>query len=368
MVGCSLAFHLALAGRRVIVVDGGRIGQGTTAVCAGGIRAQFSTEVNIRIGMEAKRMLSRFVAETGQTADFRQVGYLFLLSTEEERARFGEAVRLQRRLGMEDVTELTPADARSMVPGLNTDDLLGATFCPSDGLAGPHEVTFGFANAARRYGCVIVEDRPATAMLVSGRAVQGFRTADDEIECAVTVICAGPWSAPVAALSGIEVPIEPSRRQLFVTEPFDGITRSSPMTIDFHTSFYFHPEGDGVLFGMSDRTVTPGYDTTVDWSLLDRISLVAERRWPPLLDARVKTAWAGLYENTPDYQPLVGPLAAAPGLWIAAGFSGHGFMMAPVVGRWLGGWIVDGSRPPELTAFAPDRFDTGDRQAERNVV
>jgi glycine/D-amino acid oxidase-like deaminating enzyme len=367
-MGCSLAFYLARAGRRVIVLDGGRIGQGTTAVCAGGIRAQFSTEVNIRIGMEAKRVLSRFVAETGQTADFRQVGYLFLLSTDEERSRFGEAVRLQRRLGLQDVIELSPAAARSMVPGLITDDVLGATFCPSDGLAGPNEVTFGFANAARRQGAVFLEDRPVVAVLAAGDTVHGFATADDEIACAATVICAGPWSAPVAALAGVDVPIEPSRRQLFVTEPFDRITRACPMTIDFHTSFYFHPEGEGVLFGMSERTVAPGFDTMVDWSLLERISEVAQRRWPPLLDARVKTAWAGLYENTPDFQPLVGPLAGAPGLWIAAGFSGHGFMMAPVVGRWLAGWIAGGVLPTELAAFAPNRFDTGEVVAERNVV
>ena len=138
-----------------MVVDRGRIGQGATAACAGGIRAQFSTEINIRIGIEAKRLLARFVEETGQTADFRPVGYLFLLTTDEERLRFREAVELQRRCGLDDVVELTPADAQAMVPGLVTGDLSGATFCPSDGLAGPNEVTYGFANGARRQGGVI---------------------------------------------------------------------------------------------------------------------------------------------------------------------------------------------------------------------
>src|SRR6202022_73481 len=144
-MGCSLAYHLARAGRKVVVVDRGRIGQGATAACAGGIRAQFSTEVNIRIGMEAKRVLANFVEETGQTADFRQVGYLFLLTTDDERQRFADNVRLQRRLGLEDVAELAPSAARAMVAGLQTDDLSGATFCPSDGLAGPNEVTYGYA-------------------------------------------------------------------------------------------------------------------------------------------------------------------------------------------------------------------------------
>jgi sarcosine oxidase subunit beta len=366
-MGCSLAFYLSRAGRRVIVVDRGRIGQGATAACAGGIRAQFSTEINIRIGMEAKRVLAGFVQETGQTADFRPVGYLFLLTTDDERRHFQTAVQLQQRLGMQDVVELEPAEARTLVPGLQTDDLCGATFCPSDGLAGPNEVTYGFANAARRQGTVILEDTPVEAFLTSGGTVTGLRTAADEIACAQTVICAGPWSAPVGAMLGLRLPIVPSRRQVFVTEPFTGIRRNSPMTIDFHTSFYFHPEGEGVLFGMSDPTTPPGDDTRVDWSFLDRITAVAQRRWPPLLDASVKTAWAGLYENTPDFQPLIGPLQ--PGLWIAGGFSGHGFMMAPVAGRWLADWIAGGTPSIDLGAFAPDRFATGASiEPERNVV
>src|ERR1700737_431247 len=149
-MGCSLAYHLARAGKKVVVIDRGRIGQGATAACAGGIRAQFSTEVNIRIGMEAKRVLAHFVDETDQTADFRPVGYLFLLTTDEERQRFSKNVRLQRRLGMEDVVELTPAEAGAMVPGLRTDDLTGATFCPSDGLAGPTGGPYVYARARAR--------------------------------------------------------------------------------------------------------------------------------------------------------------------------------------------------------------------------
>jgi sarcosine oxidase, subunit beta len=366
-MGCSLAFYLARAGRSVTVVDRGRIGQGATAACAGGIRAQFSTEINIRIGMEAKRLLARFADETGQTADFRTVGYLFLLTTEDERARFHDAVGRQRECGVDDVVELSPADAQAMVPGLRTGDLSGATFCPSDGLAGPNEVTYGYANAARRHGAVIHEDMEVTAFLGNGDRVEGIRTAAGEIEGVQTVICAGPWSAPIGAILGLRLPIEPSRRQVFVTEPFAGIQRTSPMTIDFHTSFYFHPEGDGVLFGMTDPATPVGDDPRVDWAFLDQITPVAQRRWPPLLEARVKTAWAGLYENTPDFQPLIGPLQ--PGLWVAAGFSGHGFMMAPVVGRWLASWMVGGAPPTDLGAFAPSRFAAGATgEPERNVV
>src|SRR5260370_37746935 len=149
-MGCSLAFYLSRAGRRVVVIDRGRIGQGATAACAGGIRAQFSTETNIRIGMEAKRLLARFVEETGQTADFRPVGYLFLVTTAEERSRFHDALELQRACGLVEVVELEPAEARAMVPGLETADLCGATFWPRSGLAGPNGVTYRWHKATDR--------------------------------------------------------------------------------------------------------------------------------------------------------------------------------------------------------------------------
>ncbi len=368
-MGCSLAFHLARAGARsVLVLERGAVGHGATAACAGGVRAQFSTEINIRIGMEAKQVLAEFARETGQSADFKPVGYLFLLTTEQERSRFAESVRLQRRCGVDDVRELTAAQAQAMVPGLVTADLSGATFCPSDGLAGPHEVTQGYAQAARRLGVHIVEQTPVEGFLRRGQAVEGVRTPVGEVRSERTVICAGPWAALVAALGGVDVPIVPSRRHVFVTDALAAIRRGMPMTIDFHTSFYFHPEGDGALFGMSDPVEPAGFGTVVDWGFLDRVSAVAARRWPPLLDARVKTAWAGLYELTPDSQPLVGPFAGTPGLWIGAGFSGHGFMMAPVVGRWLADWMLGDGPPVEMGVFDPGRFASGRSEPERNVV
>ncbi len=369
VIGCSLAFHLAqLRAGPIVVLDRGTIGQGATAACAGGVRAQFSTEINIRMGLEAKRMLERFPAEVGRSADFRRVGYLFLLVTDDEYLFFRENLRLQRRLGVDDVRELTPAEARGLVPGLQTGDLSGATFCPSDGLAGPNEVTYGYADAARRQGVRIIEDCPVTGFVWRERGVEGVRTAGGEVASRHTVICAGPWAGEVGRLGGLTIPVEPQRRQVFVTEPFAADRPEMPMTIDFHTSFYFHPEGDGVLFGMGDPHEPPGFSTAVDWGFLDRITGVAARRWPPLLEARVKTAWAGLYELTPDSQPLIGPLPDADGLWIAAGFSGHGFMMAPVVGKWLASWMVHGAPPVGLSVFAPERFEGGRLEPERAVV
>ncbi len=203
-MGCSLAFHLARMGQRqVVVLDRGDIGRGATLACAGGVRAQFSTEINIRIGMEAKRILRGFEKETGRPADYREIGYLFVLQTEEERKDFEGSVRLQHRLGVEDVRWLTPTEAGNLVSGLETSDLAGAVFCPSDGLAGPSEVTFGYADAARRLGVQIREDTPVTGFLRRGDAVEGVRTAAGELHSDQTVICAGPWAGQLGDLDGM---------------------------------------------------------------------------------------------------------------------------------------------------------------------
>lgn len=368
-MGCSLAFHLARMGLSdVVVLDRGGIGQGATLACAGGVRAQFSTEINIRIGIEAKRMLRAFEAETGRPADYRQIGYLFLLQTDEERADFESSMRLQRQLGVQDVRWLGPPEAAGLVAGLQVSDLTGAVLCPSDGLAGPSEVTFGYAEAARRLGVTIREDAQVTGFLMRGDRVEGVVSDGRELRSDRTVICAGPWAGQLGELAGMDIPVVPSKRHVFVSGAVPVISRHTPMTIDFHTSFYFHPEGEGVLFGMSDREQAAGFDVTVDWAFLDRIATVARHRWPPLLEAPVKKAWAGLYELTPDSQPLVGPLPDRPGTWIAAGFSGHGFMMAPVIGEWLADWMIRGRSPVDLAPFAPERFQSGQTVPERNVV
>ncbi len=369
VMGCSLAFHLARLGlRNIIVLDRSGIGQGATLACAGGVRAQFSTEINIRIGMEAKRMLRGFEKETGRPADYREIGYLFLLQTAGERKDFEGSVRLQHRLGVEDVRWLEPKEAATLVGGLEVSDLTGAVLCPSDGLAGPSEVTFGYADAARRLGVTIEENVAVTEFLMRGDRIEGVLTPNGELYSQRTVVCAGPWAGQVGELAGIDIPVVPSKRNVFVSGALPAITPRTPMTIDFHTSFYFHPEGEGVLFGMSDPEQPPGFDVTVDWAFLDRIAAVARHRWPRLLEAPVKTAWAGLYELTPDSQPLVGPLPNRPGAWIAAGFSGHGFMMAPVIGKWLAEWMIRGQAAVDLAAFAPDRFAVGRTEPERNVV
>jgi sarcosine oxidase, subunit beta len=367
VVGCSLAYHLAREGMAPLLLERGSLGEGSTARCAGGVRQQFATEVNVRVGMLSRRMLERFPEEIGATADLRQIGYLFLASSEEEARQFARNVEMQRRVGLDDVRLLTPRDARELVPELRVDDLHGASFCPSDGLAGPNEVTAGYAGAARRHGAVIVEGCEVTAILREGGRVRGVQARGVDVSSSIVVNCAGPHAAVVGRLAGVEIPVRPFRRHIFVTEPFS-LSRPVPMTVDFRTSFYFHPEGEGLLLGMSDPDEPTSFDTSVSWDFLEHLIEHATWRLPALERAEIHTGWAGLYEVSPDNQAIIGEWPDLPGLWLCCGFSGHGFMQAPAAGHLLAEAIL-GRRPEiDLQPFAPGRFGHGELLPEQAVI
>jgi len=180
--------------------------------------------------------------------------------------------------------------------------------------------------------------------------------------------CAGAWASKIGAMAGIDVPVEPYPRNIFVTDPVPEVSRQHPMTIDFATSLYFHPEGDGLLFGMGMRDEKPSFNTDVDWGVLDAMAEVIDRRAPRLATAGIQTAWAGLYEMTPDHQPILGPVDGLEGFWCACGFSGHGFQQAPAVGYLLAQWFSGEQPQVPLDIFAHRRFATGNVEPENNVV
>ena len=366
-VGCSLAYNLAARGQKnVLVLDRGAIGEGSTGRCAGGVRQQFSTEVNVRIGMLSRGILENFEAVTGKTADFKPIGYLFVASDEDVMASLRQNLAVQRAAGLPDVAEVDPGEIARLVPGLETGDLVGGTFCPSDGIAGPSEVCQGYAHAARQRGVRIIEGLEVSG-LVREKGNWRVATPRGEIRAERVVICAGAWSRPLGAMAGVEVPVAPFRRHIFVTKPFAGITRQTPMTVDARTTFYFHPEGDGVLLGMSDPAEPESFRTDVDWDFLDHMVQHATERFPSLDAAEIMTGWAGLYEVTPDHQALIGP-STAPGLWLACGFSGHGFMQAPAVGELCADMMLGREPAVDLHALRPSRFAEGDYAVERAVI
>jgi sarcosine oxidase subunit beta len=368
VMGCALAYQLAKRRVDVLLVERETLGSQSTGKCAGGVRQQFSMEANVKVQRLSVRMLQEFEQETGHAADFRQIGYLFLLTLPQQVEEFRANMEMWHRLGLTEARWVDADEAARMVPILNVDDVLGCTFCPSDGIASPADVTAGYADAARRHGARIEEGVEIAGVDVAGGRIRGVRTSRGDVATRVLFNCAGAWSPSIGLMAGLEIPILPYRRHIVATGPFPAVSRTNPMTVDFRTSFYFHPEGDGLLFGMSDRDEPPGFSTEVNWGFLDRVFEEAGRRAPALAEAGMKTAWAGLYETTPDQQAILGPSSEVEGFWCAAGFSGHGFMQAPAAGLLLSQMLLDHASEIDLTPFAMARFASGSLARERNVI
>jgi sarcosine oxidase subunit beta len=367
-VGCSVAYNLASGGmKKVVVLDRGNIGEGSTGRCAGGVRQQFSTEVNVRLGMLSVQILKGFEERLGRSADFRQIGYLFVASDEEAMADLRGNLEVQRRAGLMDSREVGVEEIAAMVPGLRVDDLRGGSFCPSDGIAGPSEMTQGYAHGARQLGVQILEGVEVVGLSIHAGQCR-VRTDRGEIRAGRVVCCAGAWSRAIGEMAGIAVPVAPYRRHIFVTKPFGAITRQTPMTVDYRTTFYFHPEGDGLLLGMTDPAEPESFRTDVDWDFLDHLVEHATQRFPALEDAEIMTGWAGLYEVTPDNQAIVGESADAPGLWLCCGFSGHGFMQAPAVGQICAEAITGDEPVVDISSLRPGRFAEGALLRESAVI
>jgi len=229
-------------------------------------------------------------------------------------------------------------------------------------------VTAGYASAARRHGARLKEGVAVTGVDVSGGRVQGVRTSQGDVATRMFFDCAGAWASSIGRMAGLEIPVLPYRRQIAVSGTFPDVPRTTPMTVDFQTSLYFHPEGDGVLIGMSDREEPPGYVTDVNWEFLEKTLEQAARRAPALANAGIKTTWAGLYEVTPDHQAILGPVPEVEGFWCAAGFSGHGFMQAPGAALLLTQLLLDKQSEIDISSFAFERFARGSLVKERNVI
>ena len=368
IMGCALAYQLAKRKVDVLLLERDTLGSQSTGKCAGGVRQQFSIEANVRLQRLSVRMLGSFKDETGHPADFRQIGYLFVFTQPQQVEDFRHNMDMWHRVGLTEARWVDPAEAAKMVPVLNVDDVLGCTFCPTDGIASPADVTSGYAAAARRLGARLKEGVEVTGIDVAAGRVQGVRTSAGDIATRMVINCAGPWAASIGRMAGLEIPVLPFRRHIAVTGPFPAVSRTAPMTVDFHTSLYFHPEGDGVLIGMSDRTEPSGFVTDTNSEFLEKMFEQAARRAPALAGAGVKTAWAGLYESTPDHQAILGPVQDLEGFWCAAGFSGHGFMQAPAAALLVTQLLLDKTTEIDIAPFALERFARGALVTERNVI
>ncbi len=381
-MGASVAYYLSRLGLTNVALleREPALGTGSTGRNAGGVRHQFSHEANVRLSMESIRVFERFEAELGTPIDFHQHGYLFLISNNDHATAFHRNIAMQRSLGI-DVQWLEPGDIPAIAPGTRLDGVLGAAFCARDGICDPNGVTMGFAQAAQRAGVTIRRSTAVTGIRVERGRIAGVETEAGFIETRAVVNAAGPWAGAIGQMAGVPIPIEPLRRHIFIAHPparggwdaggEDGDAAGPSnrvMVIDFESSFYFHREGAGLLFGMGDPDERPGFDMTVNWAVLEKIAPVAARRLPALADLPIAHAWAGLYEMTPDAMPIIGRSGDVEGLFTIAGFSGHGFQHAPAAGRLLADLITGRDPQFDLTPFSYERFAAGLAAGEHNVV
>lgn len=370
-MGASTAYYLAQRGAgRVLLLEREKfLGMGSTGRNAGGVRYQFSTPVNVRLSLFSLDVISHFDELFDISAEYRPIGYLFLLTSLDDVTTFKANVEMQHALGAPWVRYLERAEIARLVPLVNLDGVLGGTFCPRDGLADPNSVTQGFAQAARVRGAQIETETNVMGIKTDGARVAAVVTNQGEVATHVVVNCAGPWAASIGALAGVEIPIVPVRRQFFITDAVAEMPRDHPMTIEFSTSLYFHPEGPGVLVGMSNADERPGDTYALDEEFHLQTLERALYRLPLLEHARVARQMAGLYEVTPDAHPILAQARALRGFYIAAGFSGHGFQHAPATGKVMSEIILDGaSQTIDVSMLDLERFAEGRMIREVNVV
>ena len=354
IMGASTAYHLAKRGCSNIVVleAGDMFGLGSTGLNAGGIRYQFATAVNIELSKLSIAMMERFPQEMDQELGIKRCGYLFLLDRQADLEQFRANVALQHRFGVPSRV-VTREEIAELAPEVELSGIISGTWCPLDGLVDPHGLLQGYVTQARHLGATLVTSAPVTGIDVVAGRVQQVATAAGTVETPTVVIAAGPWSAQLGAMAGVELPIEPVRRQIAVTSPIAGLRPDFPFVIDFSRALYFHREGVGILTGMSNRDEPPGFDTRIDeqWRL-HHLGQAIER-------AELAAEWAGLYEVTPDDQPILGRLPI-DGLFVCAGFSGHGLMHGPAAGLLMSEEILDGrARTIDIDTLRWNRFASG---------
>jgi sarcosine oxidase subunit beta len=354
MGAAALRYLAELGCPRPLLLERDTLGSGSTGHCAGGVRTLFSDELNVRIALESIRRLQRFEEEIGERLDLRLDGYLFLLGDPTDVERFEADLVHQAAAGIE-TRALTPEEAGEIVPQLAVDDLSGAVFNALAGFVTPDLVVQGCVRRAGRLGARVEQSCAVERIVVETGRVTGVETGKGRIHTDCVVLTSGVWSRELAATAGFDLPVEPERRSMYVTEAAPHFPKRLPLTIDFSTSFYFHREGESILFGGRERS-------------LEDLAPRAARRLPALAELEVRHTISGFYEMSPDHNALIGTAAEPAGLVYATGFSGHGFQQGLVVGEHLAELALGLEPTFDLSEFDVERFARGQARAELNVI
>ncbi len=369
IVGSSIAYHLLEAGcRDVIVIERETAqGKGSTGKSMGGVRAQFSTAVNIQMSLYSIPFYATFEERLGYPCDYRPQGYLFCATSDRHLSYLRANQERQIALGLKSVRMVGADEIHRLFPQLRADDIVGGSFCSSDGFVDPYSAMIGFMTWAADHGAKLWKNTAVTAIRSSRETIEGTFNVETTrgMVCAKRVVnAAGAWAASIAKMVGADLPVEPLRRMLVPTEPFDQFSHSAPMIIDMSNGFHFRPEAQGFLLAWNDPEEIPGYKTDFEPSFIEKILSRAADRVPVFesLAVNPKRCWAGLYEMTPDHHPILGELPDIPGFFCANGFSGHGVMHAPATGKILADLILHqktdliDAKLLDLARFAEDRM------------
>lgn len=369
VMGASTTYHLAARGvKNVVLLEKEEFfGTGATGRCAGGVRYQFSTEINVKLSLASLPMIERFKEEIGQDVNYRQCGYLLVATNEKDAAAFRHNVALQNSLGV-GTQLLTGDEVRERLPLMRFEDAIAGTFNQKDGIVDPNSVVMGYVSAAQKMGVRAVNNAEVTGVRVSGGKVEAVETSQGAVMTRTVVNAAGPWAGQVGQMAGVSLPIVPLRRQMFTTNPLREVPEDFPFVIDFAQSLYFHREGEGLLIGMSNQNEKPGFDQSVDEEF-ELVNLDAAIERMPLLERASRAShWAGLYEVTPDAHPIYGG-TNVDGFLVCTGFSGHGFMHGPISGKLMSELILDGTfSSVDVSMLDLARFEQGRMIKEYNVV
>ena len=367
IVGSSVAYHLAESGcTNVLIVEREeQQGMGSTAKSMGGVRAQFATAINIKMSLYSIDLFSKFEEVTGHTAGYTPNGYLFVATSERHLDYLESNFRQQRACGLTNAEMVTREDIVKTVPQLVANDVAGGSFCPTDGFVDPYSVMTGFAKRARALGVRTWLETEVTGIDVQQGSVAGVETSRGFVSTRSVVNAAGPWAAGVARLAGVEIPVEPLRRQIVKTEPFEQLSSKLPMVIDMSTGFHFRPEGSSFLLAWPDPEQTYGFRTDFDYGFIEKILTHAVNRVPAFAEVQVnpRRCWAGMYEMTPDHHSIIGRAPGVQGMFLANGFSGHGVMHSPATGKIVSELILVGT-----SSFADAPMLRAERFAEGNLL
>ncbi len=360
IIGVSIAYFLGRKGvQEVVLLEREMLGQGSTGKCAGGIRTQFSTPINVQFSLLSLQVFERFEELFGVDPEFHRVGYLFLASEEAHWSQLLQNERLLRSMGVGPEI-LSPEEISRRWPFLVTEDLLGGSYSPRDGYAGPYEVLQGFARGARKLGVKLLEGVEVTALRTSQGRVKGVELGDGRsISCEWVVNAAGPQASQIAAMAGLELPVKPYRRQLFFTDTFEHLPDEIPLTIDLASGWYMRREGKGLLLS-GPQDSESSFNENVDFDSAEWTAERSLKRCPILEKARIVRGWAGLYEVSPDHHAIIGEFPELRGFLCVNGFSGHGFQHSPAAGIAAAELIVDGKATTlDVSPLAPTRFREG---------